>query len=167
MKDFNFQNFSESNLSFSEVASRIQKFIKESPDSYYKLTIGSDSEVKPDGHSTQNLEIITAIVIYRKGYGGRYFWSKKKIKKVKSLREKIYQEVLMSIEAAKYLVPELKIDLSNKAKSYDLEIHIDVGEFGETREMIREVVGIVSGYGFTARTKPFSYAASNIADRHA
>lgn len=35
-----------------------------------------------------------------------------------------------------------------------------------TREMIREVVGMVSGNGFTAKTKPESYGAFVVADKH-
>jgi len=167
MDNFHFQNLEESDLSFPQVAQKIKEFIEEDPQASYKLTIGSDSEVKSEEKNRKNLEIITAIVIYREKYGGRYFWSKKKIKTLATLREKIYQEVLMSVDAAKYLVPEFKAKLKGDLPKYELEIHIDVGEKGDTREMIREVVGLVAGFGYTARTKPYSYAASNIADRHA
>lgn len=166
MDSFKFQNIYNTNLSFSSVAEKIIEFITDDPYKQYKLTIGSDSEIKSESKNKKNLEIITAIVIYREKFGGRYFWSRKKIKAVASIRDKIYQEVLMSLDAAKYLVPELKVKLNGDSPKYDLEIHIDVGESGATREMIREVVGVVSGFGYIARTKPFSYAASNIADRH-
>jgi predicted RNase H-related nuclease YkuK (DUF458 family) len=83
----------------------------------------------------------------------------------KTLRDKIYQEVLSSLEMAHNLVPELKTKLAEYSEKYDLEIHIDVGESGKTREMIKEVVGMVTGSGFVAKTKPYSYAASNIADK--
>jgi predicted RNase H-related nuclease YkuK (DUF458 family) len=33
--------------------------------------------------------------------------------------------------------------------------------------MIREVVGMVVGNGYTAKTKPESFAASSVADKHA
>lgn len=152
-------------VSISEIASSIKKFIEDEEKASYKLTIGTDSETKQNGHG-KILELITAIVIYRKGFGGRYFWSRKRIKNVKTLRDKIYQEVNLSIETANMLVPELRTRLNGKSTAYDLEIHIDVGERGDTREMIKEVVGVVSGNGFVAKTKPYSYAASNIADRH-
>jgi len=32
--------------------------------------------------------------------------------------------------------------------------------------MIKEVVGMVTGNGFTAKTKPDSYGASKVADKH-
>jgi len=50
--------------------------------------------------------------------------------------------------------------------NYDFQIHIDVGQNGPTREMIKEVVGMVRGNGFKAKIKPESYAASSIADKH-
>jgi len=47
-----------------------------------------------------------------------------------------------------------------------LEIHIDVGDRGEPRDMIKEVVGMVTGSGDQARIKPDSFGASNVADKH-
>lgn len=145
----------------------IKKFIDENQEALYKLTIGTDSEIRRNAEGKDTLELITAIVIHRKGFGGKYFWKKNISNRTKSLRDKIYQEVLLSVDTAKYLVPELKLALSNFPWQYDLEIHIDVGENGATREMIKEVIGIVTGSGYIARTKPSSYAASNVADRHA
>ena len=49
---------------------------------------------------------------------------------------------------------------------YNLEIHIDVGEHGDTRDMIKEVVGMVTGNGYVAKTKPEAYGASYVADKH-
>ena len=62
------------------------------------------------------------------------------------------------------IVPEIRKRVS--PKKYDLEIHIDVGPLGPTREMIREVVGMVNGSGFTAKTKPESWGATSVADKH-
>lgn len=160
-----FQSFSKNNINVAEVIDEIKGFLELDKTSQYKLTIGTDSEVKHDKANGSYLELITAVVIYRKGFGGRYFWRRTKMKVRKSLRDKIYQEVLLSLDMAQKLVPQLKIELAEYSQNYDLEIHIDVGEHGKTRTMIREVVGIVTGSGFVARTKPYSYAASNIADK--
>lgn len=166
MDDILFNNSEKNGITFNDIIVYIKSFLEEDEKGQYKLTIGTDSEVRRDKNSLVYLELITAIVIYKKGYGGRYFWRKKRVKNVKTLREKIYQEVFLSIETAQYLVPELKARLNGASTRYDLEIHIDVGEKGESRTMIREVVGLVSGNGFIAKTKPDSYAASNVADRH-
>ena len=45
-------------------------------------------------------------------------------------------------------------------------IHADVGERGATREMVREVTGLIRGNGFEPMIKPFSFAASAIADKY-
>ena len=87
------------------------------------------------------------------------------VENVKTLRDKIYHEVFSSLDTAKELVPKLKTKILNT--SYDLEIHVDVGEKGETKDMINEVVGVITGNGFIARTKPESYAASSVADKYA
>ena len=44
-------------------------------------------------------------------------------------------------------------------------IHADVGEKGRTKDMIREVVGMIKSNGFEAKIKPESFAASVVADR--
>lgn len=152
-------------LTASDMVSEVASFVDEEPSSFYSLVIGTDSQEK-SANGAAEVDYVTAIVIHRKGKGGRYFWKKEKVNgKAPHLRDKIYTETLMSLGVAKDIVPELR-RLISPAK-YDLEIHIDVGPLGPTREMIREVVGIVSGNGFTAKTKPESWGASTVADKHA
>lgn len=152
-------------LSVSEMVSEIAGFVDEEPASFYRLVIGSDSqERRTNGQAEVNY--VTAIIIHRQGKGARYFWKKvKKNGKTPQLRDKIYSETLMSLDIAQAIVPDLRQAIS--PAKYDLEIHIDVGSLGPTREMIREVVGMVSGNGFTAKTKPDSWGASTVADKHA
>lgn len=70
----------------------------------------------------------------------------------------------MSLAAAQEIVPLLREAISSA--KYDFEIHIDVGPMGPTRDMIKEVVGMVQGNGFKAKTKPESWGASSVADKH-
>ncbi|OIP75689.1 hypothetical protein CO121_01205 [bacterium (Candidatus Gribaldobacteria) CG_4_9_14_3_um_filter_36_15] len=44
-------------------------------------------------------------------------------------------------------------------------IHADIGENGKTKDMIKEVVGLIRSNGFEAKVKPESFAASVVADR--
>jgi len=44
-------------------------------------------------------------------------------------------------------------------------IHADVGENGLTKDMIKEVIGLIRGNGFEAKIKPEAFAASVVADR--
>lgn len=166
MKDSGFKTLDNTLLSFNDLANAIKKFIEEDSAALYTLTIGTDSESKIENGNKKILELISAIAIYRKGYGGKYFIRKIKSDDAKSLRDKIYREVLLSIEIAQTFIPVLKSQLNGLSNKYKLEIHIDVGERGATSEMIKEVVGMVTGNGFVPKTKPYSYAASNIADRH-
>ncbi|MBI1863880.1 ribonuclease H-like YkuK family protein [Candidatus Woesebacteria bacterium] len=145
------------------VLSEIGKFVHEDSNSFYRLVIGSDSQIK-FSNGLRETDFVTAIVIHRVGFGARYFWSKEKIKRAPSLKEKIYTETTRSLNAAQELFPKLERLLAKN--KYDLEIHIDVGQNGPTRDMIKEVVGMVSGNGFKAKTKPESWAASSVADKH-
>lgn len=158
-----FFNPTQGKLTTDEVVDALVAFMDEEPDYFYRLVVGTDSK---SGRLTKakSLPFVSAIVIHRKGKGGRYFWQKKRVEKIASLRDKIYTETLLSIQLAEKLVPRLTQRLNGQR--YRLEIHIDVGDVGPTREMIKEVVGMVNGNGFTAKTKPESYGASCIADKH-
>lgn len=145
----------------------IKKFLEQDSKAEYSLVIGSDSQEKTDLKTQKKfIDVITAIVVYRKGFGGKYFWKRTSNIKIHSLREKIYAETLASLNFATKFVPVLKKTLNGNTPKYNLEIHVDVGEHGATREMLREVIGMVTGNGFVAKTKPESYAASYVADKH-
>jgi predicted RNase H-related nuclease YkuK (DUF458 family) len=154
-------------ISLPDILSSIKCFLEEDPHGTYSLVIGTDSHEK-DGTDPKKrtINLVTAIVIYRKGYGGRYFWKRKHKENIRSLRDKIYAETLESLDFARDFVPLLKKHLNGTLPIYNLEIHVDVGEHGDTREMIKEIVGMVTGHGFVAKTKPYSYAASYVADKH-
>lgn len=159
-----YNNPTRGKLSTKQMISDISDFVKEDPSGFYSLIIGTDSQKRRnDGNS--EIDFVTAIVVYRHGKGARYYWKKAKEGKDKVLRDKIYQETTMSLDAAQKIVPKIR-KLISPAK-YDFEIHIDVGPLGPTRNMIKEVVGMVNGNGFTARTKPDSWGASSVADKHA
>ena len=142
----------------------VAEFMEEKPDLPYRLIIGSDSHVRGN-HGQNQLRLVTAIIIHRVGLGGRYFWQTRHLPKNKTLRDKIYAETMESLAIAQDFLPKINQRLNGHGH-YQLEIHIDVGLVGETREMIKEVVGIVTGNGYMAVTKPDSYGASKVADKH-
>jgi len=72
-------------------------------------------------------------------------------------------EATYSIEIANQLFE--KINQTDK-KDINIQIHLDVGENGKTRDIIKEVVNMVLGCGFEAQVKPASYGASKVADKH-
>ena len=147
-----------------ELIEDIARFIEEDPESAYRLIIGSDSHMRSI-KGTPKLRLVTAIVVHRLGFGGKYFWQGKQVEKSHTIRDKIYAETLLSLDTAEKVLPKINKRLNGNG-SYELEIHIDVGRSGETRDMIKEVVGMVTGNGYTAKTKPDSYGASKVADKH-
>src|SRR3989344_7163499 len=158
-----FSSPTKGSLDLKEVIDEISKFINENSESSYRVVIGSDSQAR-HSHNAPEIDFVSAIVVHRIGHGGRYFYKKEKQKKKYVLRDKIYTETLMSLQLAEEVVPELRKAIP--ASTYDLEIHIDVGPLGPTRDMIKEVVGMVNGNGFKAKTKPDSWGASSVADKH-
>ena len=162
-----FQSPTYGKLTLQEVRKHILNYMKQSPRNKYRIVIGSDSQPKEEG----TFDFVTALVIHNIGKGGIYFW-KRKVKQngykhihfsISRLRERIYEEATLSLITASEFLDIVKDDGITK---YDVEIHVDVGQFGETREMISEVVGMIRGSGFICKTKPDSYGASKIADRH-
>ena len=150
-------------MSVSEVVSDISDFVHAEPGDFYRLVIGTDSQARASDGKPE-IDFVTALVVHRRGRGGRYYWKKEKVHKKPVLRDKIYTETLISLATAQEIVPDLRKAVS--PAKYDLEIHIDVGPLGPTRDMIKEVVGMVSGNGFVAKTKPESWGASSVADKH-
>ena len=146
-------------LTVEGVVREIINFMRAEPERKYAVTIGTDSELIP-GHKA---DFVTAIVVHRVGNGGRYFWRRFELDKMHTLRDRIIREVLISLDIAKLTLEELK---KSKLPEFSFEIHADVGENGPTKQMIQEVVGMIRAHNFEARTKPASYAASNVADRH-
>ena len=143
-----------------QVVQEIINFMKAVPQRDYKVIIGTDSEKAAD----KTADFVTAIVVYRVGNGGRYFWRKiDEDQKYHTLRDRITQEVLISLEIAKVLLGAMS---KFEVPKFDFEIHLDIGDNGQTRTMIQELTGIIRANNFEAKTKPYSYAASKVADRH-
>lgn len=144
-------------FSYGELVKEVLFYIKSGPQERYKVVIGTDSS----NHGTT--DFVSAVVIYRVGHGGRFFWRRLNQKKVNSLRERIYQEVMMSLKLAEEVLFNLSQD---RDIDFDFEIHIDIGAKGETKSMLQEIIGMVKGSGFQVKTKPESYGASKVADRY-
>jgi len=153
----NFYSPTKGRLNFQGMTDEIISYIKGLPTSSYKIIIGSDSQVK------RETSFVTAVIVHRLGKGARYFFRKKTHRKIKSLRQKIFYETALSLEVGS-MVTEFFSD--SGFDDLNVEIHIDVGTHGETKSLIREVVGMVTGSGFHAKIKPDAFGASSVADKH-
>ena len=163
-----FNNASGIKLSAEKVVDEIAGFMLEKPDSRYRIIIGTDSGFFTD----DSADFVTAVVVYRVNNGGRYFWCRLTRPKFHTLRDRIIHEALTSIEIAKEILSAIKKQpdfavADSKQIKWDFEIHVDIGENGQTKSMIQEVVAMVRANNFLVRTKPDSYAASKVADRYA
>ena len=153
-------------IKVTESVQLIKNFLEERPSAQYSLVIGTDSHERAANDNFKIINLVTAVLVHRKGYGGKYFWKRKNVPNIHNLREKIYAETLESLNFALFFVPLLRKELNGNSPFYNLEIHIDVGEHGDSRDMIKEVVGMVTGNGFVAKTKPQAYGATYVADKH-
>ena len=147
-------------LNLEDVAKEVISFMKENDRRDYKVIIGSDSQ----GLVDKTADFVTAVVVHRVGNGGRYFWTRSSsLGKFYTLKSRMIQEALFSIDVAKDI---LKFLGKSETPHYSFEIHADVGEKGDTRMVINEIVGMIRANNFEVKTKPESYAASKVADRH-
>ncbi|OGG06786.1 hypothetical protein A2872_00960 [Candidatus Gottesmanbacteria bacterium RIFCSPHIGHO2_01_FULL_42_12] len=147
-------------LDLSAVVDRAVSFIEKENNAHFKIIVGTDSEMAPNGET----HFVTAVVVHHVGHGGVYFWSSLCKNGMKSLRQRMYEEATYSLVTAQKLIDEFK----KRDLPLDklLEIHVDIGQKGDTRAMIAEITGMIRGSGFVCRTKPESFGASNVADRH-
>jgi len=160
-----FYNPTIGELEFNQVIDEIFNYIELKPESFYDIIVGCDSS------SQENPQFPVAIVILRVGEGGRIFLKKINYnnRKFYSLKERILEEVLISCELSLELREALNQRIQGINKNYNYQfryIHADVGENGDTKNMIKEVVGLIKGNGFEAKIKPEAYVASAVADRY-
>lgn len=145
-------------MSLKQVFADILQYVADEPKMDYRLIIGSDSQPRED-----HVCFVSAIIVHRQGKGARYFYSKRNQGKFMSMRQRIFYEASLSLDVASRLTALLAESGHNEL---NIEIHLDVGRIGETKGLIREVVGMITGSGFEARIKPDSYGASTVADRY-
>lgn len=154
-----FQSPTYGDIELPQIREKILGFLARDPEKKYQIVVGTDSQP----HNGSGVDFVTAIVVHCVGTGGIYFWKRTVNKKHYVLRQRMYEEAMMSLEMAETVLALLHKDGITK---YDVEIHVDIGKFGDTRDMIAEIVGMIRGSGYAVKTKPESYAASKVADRY-
>jgi len=153
-----FSSPSKGSLNFEQVVDDIIQYIEEDINYSYKLLIGTDSQPRNDGTC-----FVSAIIIHRQGKGARYFYCKSMHYKIKNIKQRMFYEAFLSLE----LADKIKNHLASKGKNnMKMEIHLDIGTSGKTRELVREITGMIIGSGFDAKIKPDACAASRVADRY-
>lgn len=138
-----------------EMCQDILNFVKKYPKDRFRLIIGTDSQ---PGRETC---FVTAVIIHREGKGARFFYQRTYDKTPFSLRHRVFEEASRSLALAGPIISFMTDEWPNMT----IEIHMDIGEKGRTRELIQQVVQMINMNGFAAKVKPFSYGASKVADR--
>ena len=127
---------------------------KELAEGNREIHVGSDSQ--QNGLFT---EMVTVVVVLNKGKGGRAFYVREKMTRIKSLRERLMKEVWMSVNVGLELnahVPE----------TVGLTIHVDANpnlKF-KSSSYVKELTAMVVSQGFKTLLKPESWCASHAAD---
>lgn len=121
----------------------------------YSIIVGTDSQ------NSYKTKMVLVICLIDKGHGGRYFYHIDWMKKIKNINTKIYTETEKSLEIAR----ELNEFLHDNDVRAEVEIHVDIGRYGKTKELIQGILGWVTSEGFTAKIKDESWVASTIADK--
>ena len=160
----NFFSPSKGDLSFEQVINEIFNYMQESPENAYEIVVGCDSSANEDP------TFPLVIVVLRKGEGGRFFLRRIHYqRKFYNIHDRILQEVLLSCELALWLREHFAARVKTAGQNFHYQfqyIHADVGENGITKDMIKEVIGLIRGNGFEPKIKPESFAASSVADRY-
>jgi predicted RNase H-related nuclease YkuK (DUF458 family) len=165
IKEGKFFSPSKGSMDFQEVIREIYNYISAEPEFFYDVIVGCDSP------SSDKPFFPIAIVVLKTGAGGRFFlkkmhYSDNYLKRFTNVptnwKQRILQEVYLSCELALTLREVLEKELKPSEKlNYQFQyIHADVGEQGKTKEMVKEVTGLIKANGFEPRIKPFSFAAS-------
>jgi predicted RNase H-related nuclease YkuK (DUF458 family) len=159
-----FYNPTKGNLKIEGVTEELFKYISEKPEKFYDVIVGCDSSSGEEPHFP------VAVVILRVGEGGRFFLKKigYKGRKFYSWKTRVLEEVFLSCQLALYLRENFEKKIKDGNFHYQFRyIHADIGENGATKDMIKEVTGLIKGNGFEPKIKPESFVASTVADRYA
>ena len=157
LSKFNSQTYGR--VTLSSVAKKIQSFIAEEKHYSYVIIVGTDSQPIDKNHA----DFVSAVIVHRVGWGGIYFWNRERTNGITKLRPRIYEEASRSLTLAEALIANFR---KTGLFEYNLEIHVDVGRRGATKDIVSEVVGMVRGSGYNCKTKPEAYGAASVADRH-
>lgn len=121
----------------------------------YSIIVGTDSQ------NFYKTKMVLVICLIDRGHGGRYFYHIDWLNKIKDVNTKIYAETEKSLEIAR----ELNAYLHDNNVRADVEVHVDIGRNGKTKDLIQGILGRVTAEGFKAKIKDESWVASTIADK--
>jgi predicted RNase H-related nuclease YkuK (DUF458 family) len=159
LERFQFRSGSNENvyLTFEEALEQAINYIKEKPDDKYNVIVGSDSLYSPC-HTV----FATVFAVHRIGCGARFWYAQSKEKFPRNTPVRLMREAADSVEV---MLSLLSSNIARVVPKNNFSVHVDVGEKGESRTVITEIIGYVTGQGLKCEYKPNSAVAANCADR--
>jgi predicted RNase H-related nuclease YkuK (DUF458 family) len=156
-----YHNTTGESFTIDEVVERLHMYYQEDPESEYRIIIGSDSQ-RFQGPKT--VTYTSVVLMHRVGKAAIFFFLKRKEPYAKyiGLHERITNEVTYSLELVKHIENSI---VMQEIGQNNMEVHIDAGPNGKSREILAAVIGYVKGNGYECKTKPDAYVASKVADR--
>ena len=169
LNNITFFNKSMKKICFIDVFKKILDFVKYDPKEIYTLAIGTDSQVKADC-----TVFISAIMIYRKGKGAWGCMSRYRTqRRIVNMREKISIETFLTQQIAYMFTPNILDEIIDiilpyidQGAEFHHEVHIDIGNNGSSKRLIKEMTSYFAGMYFEPKIKPDSYVASSYANRY-
>lgn len=119
-----------------------------------QIHVGTDSQ-----QAAKETAYVTIIAVMHPGHGGRAFYCKEMVPRIRHLRERLMKEVWHSVNVGLELnamIPE----------TVGLTVHVDANpnlKF-KSSEYVKELAAMVVSQGFKTLLKPDSWCASHAAD---
>lgn len=128
------------------------QFVRDATRNGQEVHVGTDSL-----QSKKSTNFCTVVIVHTPTKGGRVVYYRDSVPRIKSLRERLQQEVWRSVTVALTLAPLVPGRLS---------VHIDANTDAKHKsaQFAQELCGMVMGQGFKAVIKPDSFAATTAAD---
>ncbi len=144
-------------LAFDAMTAELTDWILTNQGSSFRLIVATDSQ------PSLPIRFETVVILVMPGFARSYNRRLATMGPM-ALAERMWTEAAMSLMVA----DALQQDLAGRGLRLEpgaVEIHLDVGENGESRTAKRQAIGMVTGAGFPVKVKPESWAASRVADR--
>ncbi|MCL6637866.1 MAG: ribonuclease H-like YkuK family protein [Alicyclobacillus sp.] len=154
-----FDSPSRGTLSLEEVVDDLLAQVQAAPRDRFRLMVGTDSQPRPGRHT---VTFVTAVILHHVGKGARYYIHRVQHDHIYSLRQRMFTEAACSLQAGSLLSEQLH----SRGADWQLEVHLDVGERGATKSLVREITAWIAQNGYEPRIKPDSFGAAKVADRY-
>ncbi|MCL6516624.1 ribonuclease H-like YkuK family protein [Alicyclobacillus sp.] len=154
-----FDSPSRGTLTLEQVTEDVRTLMAEHPHDEIRVMVGTDSQPRP---GRRQVTFVTAVIVHHVGRGARYYIHREQQEHVYSLRQRMFTEASYSLQVGGLLSEQL----NTAGGECRLEVHLDVGERGPTKQWVREIVAWITQNGYDARIKPDAFGASKVADRY-